>query len=98
MNVEDRETVSVAPGYSLRMMASVLGRAPSTVSRELACTPRGDTPIGIVRHRHRHPRELVRHDVRANSWSPGCGSRCEPSWLRAGCPNREGAPEIRTVC
>ena len=34
----DRETLSLglAHGYSLRRMASVLGRAPSTVSRELA--------------------------------------------------------------
>jgi IS30 family transposase len=36
MSAEDRETLSLglAPGHSLRMMASVLGRAPSTVSRE----------------------------------------------------------------
>jgi transposase, IS30 family len=38
MSAEDRETLSLglAHGQSLRTMASVLGRAPSTVSRELA--------------------------------------------------------------
>ena len=38
MSAEDRGTLSVglAHGHSLRMMARVLGRAPSTVSRESA--------------------------------------------------------------
>ena len=38
LSAEDRETLSlgVAHGHSLRTMARVLGRAPSTVSRELA--------------------------------------------------------------
>lgn len=38
MNAEERETLSLglARGQSLRTMASVLGQAPSTVSRELA--------------------------------------------------------------
>ena len=36
LSAEDRETVSLAQGHSLRTMASVLGLAPSTVSRELA--------------------------------------------------------------
>ena len=38
MSAEDRETLSVglAHGHSLRMMARVLGRAPSTISRESA--------------------------------------------------------------
>jgi transposase, IS30 family len=36
MSAEERETLSlgVARGHSLRMMATVLGRAPSTLSRE----------------------------------------------------------------
>lgn len=40
MSAEDRETLSwgLAHGHSLRTMASVLGRAPSTVSRESART------------------------------------------------------------
>ena len=38
MSAEERETLSLglAHGHSLRTMASVLGRAPSTVSRESA--------------------------------------------------------------
>ena len=38
MSAEDRETLSLglAHGHSLRMMARVLGRVPSTVSRESA--------------------------------------------------------------
>ena len=38
MSAEERETLSLglAHGHSLRTMASVLGRVPSTVSRELA--------------------------------------------------------------
>jgi len=40
MSAEERETLSLglglAHGHSLRAMASVLGRAPSTVSREYA--------------------------------------------------------------
>jgi IS30 family transposase len=38
MSAEDRETLSLglAYGHSLRMMARVLGRAPSTMSREAA--------------------------------------------------------------
>ena len=38
MSAEERETLSLglARGYSLRTMATVLGRAPSTVSRESA--------------------------------------------------------------
>jgi len=38
MSAEERDTLSLglARGHSLRMMATVLGRAPSTVSREVA--------------------------------------------------------------
>ncbi|MEO8342106.1 MAG: helix-turn-helix domain-containing protein [Nitrospirota bacterium] len=37
MSAEERETMSLGParGHSLRAMAAVLRRAPSTVSREL---------------------------------------------------------------
>jgi len=37
LTAEERETLSLglAAGYLLRAMASVLGRAPSTVSREV---------------------------------------------------------------
>lgn len=46
MRVEERETLSLglAQGQSLRMMATVLGRAPSTVSREVARTASRDRP------------------------------------------------------
>jgi IS30 family transposase len=43
LSIEERETLSLglAQGYSLRTMARVLGRAPSTVSREYARNARG---------------------------------------------------------
>ena len=43
MSIEERETLSLglAQGYSLRTMARVLGRAPSTVSRESTRNARG---------------------------------------------------------
>ena len=43
MSIEERDTLSLglAQGYSLRTMARVLGRAPSTVSRESARNARG---------------------------------------------------------
>ena len=70
MSAEDRETLSLglAHGHSLRMMAKVLGRAPSTVSRELtrnavrsrpnrACTAH---TLATVRVRQpRRPRKLL---------------------------------------
>jgi len=54
MSAEDRETLSLglAHGHSLRMMARVLGRAPAPSAASWLATPRGDTPIGPVRHRH----------------------------------------------
>jgi len=36
LSAEERETLSLAHGQSLRTMATVLGRAPSTLSREAA--------------------------------------------------------------
>jgi transposase, IS30 family len=46
LSAEDRETLSLGltHGYSLRRMASVLGRAPSTISRELARNSTRDRP------------------------------------------------------
>ena len=46
MSIEERETLSLglAQGYSLRTMARVLGRAPSTVSRESVRNARGQNP------------------------------------------------------
>ena len=70
MSAEDRETLSLglAHGHSLRMMARVLGRAPSTVSRESARnTTRGHPyractahTLATVRARQpRRPRKLL---------------------------------------
>ena len=64
MSAEDRETLSLglAQGQSLRMMARVLGRAPSTVSRESARnTTRGHPDRACTAQIHaaaraRHPR------------------------------------------
>jgi len=53
MSAEERETLSLglAHGHSLRTMASVLGRAPRTVSRESArntppCVRKDIVPVG----------------------------------------------------
>ena len=65
----DRETLSLGltHGQSLRMMARVLGRAPSTVSRELARnTTRG--------HPDRACTAQTRAGARAHSWIRGSGS------------------------
>ena len=63
MSAEERETLSLglAHGYSLRTMASVLGRAPSTVCREhTRNTVRGPyracTAHTLAAARARHPR------------------------------------------
>ena len=70
MSAEDRETLSLglAQGHSLRMMARVLGRAPSTVSRESARNTTRGRPyracpahtLATVRARQpRRPRQLL---------------------------------------
>ena len=70
LSAEDRETLSLglAHGHSLRMMASVLGRAPSTVSRESARnTTRGHPYRACTAHtvatararQPRRPRKLL---------------------------------------
>ena len=63
MSVEERETLSLglAQGYSLRAMATVLGRALSTVSREAARNARGSpyracTAQRLAAARARQPR------------------------------------------
>ncbi|MEO7861750.1 MAG: IS30 family transposase, partial [Nitrospirales bacterium] len=65
MSLEERETRSLglAQGYSLRMMARVLGRAPSTVSRESARNARGHpyracTAQHLAATRARQPRRI----------------------------------------
>lgn len=70
MRAEERETLSLglAHGHSLRTMARILGRAPSTVTREVARnTPRGcpyractaQRHAGIRAHHPRRPRKLL---------------------------------------
>ncbi|MBI4001636.1 MAG: helix-turn-helix domain-containing protein, partial [Nitrospira defluvii] len=69
MSIEERETLSLglAQGYSLRTMASVLGRAPSTVRRESARNARGHPyractaqHLAVARARQpRRPRKLL---------------------------------------
>jgi len=70
LSAEDRETLSLglAHGYSLRMIARMLGRAPRTVSRELKRTPTRGPPYractaqtrAIARARQpRRPRKLL---------------------------------------
>lgn len=70
MSVEERETLSLglAQGQSLRTMATVLGRAPSTVSREVARNASRDRPyractaqpLAAARARQpRRPRKLL---------------------------------------
>jgi IS30 family transposase len=64
LSAEDRETLSLglAHGHSLRRMASVLGRSPSTISRELARNStrgrpyRGCTAQTLARARACQPR------------------------------------------
>ena len=65
MSIEERETLSLglAQGHSLRTMATVLGRAPSTVSREHARNARGHpyracTAQTLAATRARQPRRL----------------------------------------
>ncbi|MDQ6734549.1 MAG: helix-turn-helix domain-containing protein, partial [Nitrospirota bacterium] len=68
MSVEERETLSLglALGHSLRTMATVLGRAPSTVSREHRRNARGHPyractaqTLAVARARQpRRPRKL----------------------------------------
>jgi transposase, IS30 family len=70
LSAEDRETLSLGltHGHSLRTMAQVLGRAPSTVSRELARNTTRGRPYractaqiqAAARARHpRRPRKLL---------------------------------------
>ncbi|MEP6932356.1 MAG: helix-turn-helix domain-containing protein [Nitrospirota bacterium] len=64
LSAKDRETVrlGLAQGHSLRRMASVLGRAPSPVSRESVRHPtrghpsRADTAHNVATARARQPR------------------------------------------
>ena len=77
MTAEARETLSLGltHGHSLRTTARVLGRAPSTVSRESARNATQGHPYrASTAHTQAAAREPVSHGGRAHSWIPGCGS------------------------
>ena len=90
LSTDERETLSLglAAGHSLRTMARVLGRAPSTVSRESARNrPRGH-PYRACTAQVQAAARPVSHGVHANFWTRGCGSTCGRSWPQAARPNR----------
>ena len=79
LSAEDRETLSLGltHSHSLRTMATVLGRAPSIVSRESARnTVRGRPYSRLYGVGPGDPPEPVNHGDSTNSWIPGCGSMC----------------------
>lgn len=90
MSAEDRKTLSLglAHGHSLRMMARVSGRAPSTMSREAARNTTRGRPDRACRRTRWRPSEPVSHGDRASAWTPGSGSMYGHRWLRAARPNR----------
>ena len=73
MSIEERETLSLglAQGQSLRMMARVLGRAPSTVSREAARNARG----------HPYRACTAQHQAAARARQPRRGRKLLDPWL-----------------
>ena len=103
MSIEERETLSLglAQGFSLRAMARVLGRPPSTVSRESARNARGHPyractaqHLATVRARQpRRPRKLL------DPWlwpyvQTYLGQGCSPEQI-AGRLRREYPDEMR---
>ena len=84
MSVEERETLSLglARGHSLRRMATVLGRAPSTVSRESARNTARGRPYRACTAQAQaaaRARQPCRHDM-ALRLSKALG-RSPESWL-----------------
>ena len=104
MSIEERETLSLglAQGYSLRTMARVLGRAPSTVSRESARNARGHpyracTAQSLAAARARQPRR-PRKLLDPWLWQyvrTHLGQGCSPEQI-AGRLRREYPDEMRT--
>lgn len=103
MSIEERETLSLglALGHSLRAMATVLGRAPSTVSREHTRNARGQpyractaqTLAAARAHQPRRPRKLL------DPWlwryvSTRLAQRCSPEQI-AGRLRREYPDDMR---
>ncbi len=81
LSAEERATVSLglAQGHSLRTMARILGRAPSTVSREVARNTTPDGPyLACAAQRHAIS-ERNAHGALENSLPHGCGSMSGPN-------------------
>lgn len=102
MSVEERETLSLglAQGLPLRVLARVLGGAPSTVSREYMRNARGIPYRACMGSAWRQPERVSRGDP-ANSWTRGSGSMSAPTWARGIRPNRlPGGSDTRilTTC
>ena len=92
LSAEDRETLSLGlgliQGASLRALARVLGRAPSTLSREYARnTTRGRLYRARTAQTQAAP-EPVSRGGRAHSWTLGCGSMSRHIWHKAARPSR----------
>lgn len=101
LSADERETLSLglAHGHSLRAMARILGRAPSTV--RWPGTPHKAVPIPPVQSRATQLPEPITHDVYGNSTTPGCGSMSRGIWRQAGRPSRlrnASAGRILTTC
>ena len=90
LSAEDRETLSLGltQGESLRALARVLGRAPSTLSREYARnTTRGRPYRACTAHTQAATR--ARQPRRSRTLMDlGCGSMSRHSWRRAARPSR----------
>ena len=103
MSIEERETLSLglALGHSLRAMATVLGRAPSTVSREHTRNARGQpyractaqTLAAARAHQPRRPRKLL-DPWRWRYVSTRLAQRCSPEQI-AGRLRREYPDDMR---
>jgi IS30 family transposase len=76
MSAEDRETLSLGltHGHSLRTMTRVLGRAPSSVSRESARNTTRGRPYRACTAQIQAAARALSHGDRVNSSTPGCGS------------------------
>jgi len=104
MSAEDRETLSLGltHGHSLRMMARVLGRAPSTVSRESARNTTRGRPYractaqtrAAARARHpRRPRKLLDPwlwQYVKTHWAEGCSPEQIAGRLKRAYPDDMG--------
>ena len=76
MTAEERATLSLglAHGHSLRTMARVLGRAPSTVSRESGRNATRGRPYRACTVQVQAVTRALSHGDRVNSSTPGSGN------------------------